>query len=99
MGRRQSIQTGEILQLDSEGNEIYLGRCGGGLSDELRTYYTDEATYPRVWRIRYDDIQIETGALKFPRFESDRTLDNDKTIKECLMSDAIRLARLEKKDD
>lgn len=82
-------------QLDDEGNEVYLGKCGGGLSDEQRTFYTEEATYPRVWRIEYDSIQAKTGSLRFPVFNADRTLSNDKNIEECLMSDKIRQARRE----
>jgi len=86
-------------QLDDDGNEVYLGKCGGGLSDEQRTFYTKEATYPRVWRIEYDSIQDKTGSLRFPVFNADRTLTEDKTIQECLMSDAIKQARQGARDE
>lgn len=86
-------------QLDDDGNEVYLGNCGGGLSDEQRTFYTEEATYPRVWRIEYDSIQAKTGSLRFPVFNADRTLIGDKTYDECLMSDAIKRARQEQENE
>ena len=43
--------------------------------------------------IKYDLIQPKTGALRFPRFDVDRTLIGDKEISECLLSDEIKLAR------
>jgi len=86
-------------QLDDDGNEVYLGLCGGGLSDKQRTYYTDEADYPRVWKIEYDALQLETGSLRYPVLYSDRTIIGDKDIEECLMSDAIKQARQEKEDE
>lgn len=89
-----------LYQLDDEGNEIYLGNCGGGLTDDQKTFYTNKNLYPRVWRIEYDSIQNKTGSLRFPVFNADRTLSNDKNINECVMSDAIKLARsLENEDE
>lgn len=80
-----------IYQIDND-EEVYLGKCGGGLSDELRDFYTN-ASYPRVWRVEYDSIQPGTGALRFPVFGADRTEQGDKRIDECLMSDKIKNAR------
>lgn len=82
-----------LYQLDEDGNEVWLGRCGGGLSDDERTYYTNPSLYPRVWRVKFDSIQDKTGALRFPVFDADRTTIGDKTIEECLLSDASRQAR------
>lgn len=80
-------------QLDDDGNEIFLGKCGGGLSDDLRAYYTNPDIYPRVWRIEFDSIQEKTGALRFPVFNADRTDIGDKSIEECTLSDKSRQAR------
>lgn len=84
-----------VYQLDEDGNEIFLTKCGGGLSDEQRDFYTT-AEYPRVWKIEYDSIQPKSGSLRFPVFNADRTLIGDKDIHECIMSDTIRQARQEK---
>lgn len=85
-------------QLDEEGNEVFLGKCGGGLSDELREFYTN-ASYPRVWRIEYDSAQPGTGALQFPRFSADRTELGDKEMHECLLSEQIKLAKEQELED
>ena len=82
-----------IYQIDDDENAICLGKCGGGLSDAQRDFYTDVSKFPRVWRIEYDSIQPKTGKLRFPVFNADRTLSNDKQMSECLMSDAIKAAR------
>jgi len=86
-------------QLDDDGNEVFLAKCGGGLSDEQREFYTNKATYPRVWRIEYDSIQAKTGSLRFPVFAGDRTLTGDKQTTECLMSDVIKHARKANEDE
>jgi ATP-dependent DNA ligase len=93
---KNKIKNVTIYQLDAQGNEIYLGKCGGGLSDEQREFYTDESKFPRVWRIEYDSIQPKTGSLRFPVFNADRTSIGDKSIEECFMSDAILKARKQK---
>lgn len=93
-GKVKSVFT---YQLEN-GEEVFLGKCGGGLSDEQRDFYTT-AEYPRVWRVEYDAIQPETGALRYPVFNADRTLTGDKSLEECLMSDAVKLAREEENED
>lgn len=80
-----------LYQLENN-QEVFLAKCGGGLSDEQRDFYTT-ADYPRVWRVEYDSIQPKTGSLRFPVFSSDRTLTGDKDIHECILSDAIKHAR------
>jgi len=87
------IKSAALYQLDEGGKEVYLGNCGGGLSDKQKDFYTDKTLYPRVWRVEYDSIQPKTGSLRFPVFNADRTLTGDKRINECLMSDAITQAR------
>lgn len=84
-------------QLDEEGNEVFLAKCGGGLTDEQREYYTS-AEFPRVWRVEYDSIQPGTGALRFPVFNADRTSSGDKQLNECLMSEDIKKAKEQEKD-
>jgi ATP-dependent DNA ligase len=79
-------------QLDENGDEIYISKVGGGLSDAQREFYTT-AEYPRVWSIKFDSIQEKTGSLRFPVFVRDRTLDGDKEVRECLMSEEIKQAR------
>lgn len=87
-----SVATYQIL----DDKEIFLGNCGGGLSDEQRKFYAS-ADFPRVWRILYDSLQPETGALRHPRFNLDRTLTGDKNVNECLMDDRTKRARKAKK--
>lgn len=89
---KNKVKSVYIYQIDENGNEVFLGKCGGGLSDQQRDFYTS-SEYPRVWCIEYDSIQPGTGSLRFPVFKSDRTSNNDKLIEECLMSDAIKKAR------
>lgn len=93
-GKVKSVFT---YQLENE-KEVFLGKCGGGLSDEQRDFYTT-AEYPRVWKIEYDAIQPGTGALRYPVFNDDRTLIGDKDIDECFMSDVVKLAREEENED
>jgi hypothetical protein len=90
------IKNAFIYQIQN-GEEVFLGRCAGGLSDKQRDFYTDHSLFPRVWRIEYDSIQPETGSLRYPVFNADRTLIGDKSIEECVMSDAIEQARKQEK--
>jgi len=80
-----------IYQLLND-EEVFLGKCGGGLSELQREFYTT-ATYPRVWRIEYSAVQPKTGKLRFPVFNADRTIIGDKNISECDMSNDIINAR------
>jgi len=80
-----------LYQLEN-GKEVYLGKCGGGLTDEQREYYTT-AEYPRVWRVKYDALQPGTGSLRYPVFDADRTMIGDKDVGECLLSEEIKAAR------
>ncbi len=93
------VKSVALYQIDESGNEVCLGNCGGGLSEKQRDFYTNKSLFPRVWRVEYDSIQNKTGALRFPVFNADRTLTGDKTIKECLMSDAIKQAREQEEDE
>ena len=93
-GKVKSVFIYQLL----EGEEVFLGKCGGGLSDEQRDFYTT-ASYPRVWRIEYDSVQPKTGSLRFPVFNADRTLTEDKSIEECVMSDAIKQARTQENEE
>ena len=89
----QNFKSVLCSQLDSNGEEVGLGNCGGGFSDKLRLRYTDPSPFPRVWRIEYDSIQPGTGALRYAEFKVDRTDMGDKLIEECLMSDSVKKAR------
>lgn len=86
------VKSVHLYQLDENGEEVFLAKCGGGLSDEQRDFYTT-AKYPRVWRVEYDSIQPKTGSLRFPVFNADRTFAGDKDVKECIMSEQIIQAR------
>jgi len=86
-----------VYQLDENGMEIALGKCGGGLTDKQRDFYSEKDMFPRVWRIEYDSIQPKTGSLRYPVFNADRTLSGDKLSEECLMSDTIKQARKQEK--
>jgi len=90
---KNKIKNVFLYQLDKDGKEVYISKCGGGLSDEQRSFYTDTKKFPRVWKIEYDSIQPGTGSLRYPEFYDDRTLLGDKTMEECCMSDAIKLAK------
>lgn len=81
-----------LYQINDEGEEVFLTKCGGGLSDSQRDFYTT-ADYPRVWRVEYDSIQPKTGSLRYPVFNADRTSAGDKAVEECTFSDDIRNAR------
>lgn len=90
---KNKIKNVFLFQLDADGKEVYLGKCGGGLTDAQRDFYTDVDKFPRVWKVEYDSIQPNTGSLRFPVFKDDRTLIGDKSLDECMMSDAIKQAR------
>jgi ATP-dependent DNA ligase len=82
-----------------DGQEVFLGKCGGGLSEEQRKIYADPLLFPRAWRIKYDFAQPGTGKLRFPVFMLDRTTEGDKDLKECDMADDVKAAREEEADD
>jgi len=88
-GRVKSVY---LYQLDDDGNETFICKCGGGLSDMQRSFYTT-ASYPRVWRIEYDSVQVKTGSLRFPIFNADRTIIGDKSVDECFLSEEIKESR------
>ena len=81
------------------GEEVFLGKVGGGLSEDLRKFYTDVSLFPRVWTIKYEFAQPGSGKLRFPVFMRDRTTNGDKDIKECQMSDEIIAAREEGEEE
>jgi ATP-dependent DNA ligase len=66
-----------------EDKEIFLGKVGGGLSEDDRKYYTDTKLFPRCWCIELDSFQPKSGKARFPVFNLDRTLCDDKSIEEC----------------
>ncbi|MFA5024282.1 MAG: hypothetical protein WC523_04960 [Patescibacteria group bacterium] len=78
-----------------DGEEVFLGHCGGGLSEELRKFYTNPKIFPRVWVIKYEFAQPGTGKLRFPVFMEDRTTIGDKSYEECVISEEIIEAREE----
>jgi len=89
---RRNLKSVFCYQVDENGMEVFLGKCGGGLSDDERVRYTDTSLYPRVWRIEFDSIQDKTGALRYPVFSVDRTDSGDKLISECLLSQKSKKA-------
>jgi len=66
-----------------DGEKFFLGKVGGGLSEELRDFYANESLFPRVWCVKFDKFQDKSGKLRFPVFVSDRTISGDKEISEC----------------
>ena len=82
-----------------DGKEMWLGKVGGGLSEELRKYYTDPKLYPLVWTLKYEFAQPGSGKLRFPVYLRDRTAIGDKTVEECLMSEEIIAARQEEEEN
>jgi len=81
-----------LYQIDKEGKEFYVGKCGGGLTDEQREFYANTGEWPRCWEVEYDSIQPGTGSLRFPVFVRDRTLNKDKNTEECIISEDIQKA-------
>ena len=82
-----------------DGKEVFVSKCGGGLKDSERDFYTNELIWPRVWQIEYSSIQPGTGSLQHPEFKSDRTILGDKDVSECVMSKAIQEARQQEQED
>lgn len=91
-GKNKDVVGNVFLYQLLDGQEVFLGKCGGGLSDFQRKFYTT-AEYPRVWRVEFSAVQPKTGKLRFPVFNADRTLAGDKGIKECDMDPRIKAAR------
>jgi len=75
---------GQLHQINSKGEEVYIGECGGGLDDDQRKRYAKKSLFPRVWCVEYAG-RTESGSLRFPVFNADRTDIGDKDIEECLM--------------
>lgn len=73
---------GEMYQTH-EGKEIFLGKVGGGLSEDQRKRYTDPKLFPRCWCVELDSFQPKSGKLRFPVFNADRTDQGDKSVEEC----------------
>lgn len=85
------IKSAFVYQIQ-DGVEVHLGKCGGGLDDPQRDFYTT-AEYPRVWKIEYDGVHPGTGHLRYAVFNADRTLTGDKSINECIINNKIKKAR------
>jgi hypothetical protein len=76
-----------------DGKEVFISKCGGGLTDANRELYTNVDLFPRVWEVEYSSIQPGTGSLQHPEFKEDRTTLGDKDLDECEMSSEIKAAR------
>jgi hypothetical protein len=59
--------------------EVKVGKCGGGLTDEQVTQFADPASYPMVWEIEFAEW-TEDGSIQFPVFLRVR---DDKDANEC----------------
>ena len=92
-GKNKDVVGNVFLYQLENGEEIFLGKVGGGLTDEQRKFYTDIKKFPRVWRVEFSSVQPGTGKLRFPVFNADRTLAEDKTIEECDIDPRIKEAR------
>ena len=92
-GKNKDVVGNVFLYQLLDGQEVFLGKCGGGLSDGQRKYYTNAKLYPRVWRVEFSSVQPKTGKLRFPVFNADRTFIGDKTIEECDIDPGIKAAR------
>ena len=78
---------------------MFLGKCGGGLSEKLMEHYANPSLFPRVWTLEYEYAHPGTGKLRFPEFIRDRTTDGDKDLAECKMSEEIIAAREEGEEE
>jgi hypothetical protein len=61
--------------------EVYVGKCGGGLTDAQVLEYADLSIYPMVWEIEFAEW-TEDGSIQFPVFLRVR---DDKQMNECTL--------------
>jgi len=86
-----------IYQINDDGKEIFICKCGGGFTDEDREKYSNSKIFPLVFQIEFDSIISKTGSLRFPVFIRER---KDKNINECVLDDRIIAAKsIEELDD
>ena len=59
--------------------KVFVGKCGGGLSDADVVKYADTSLYPMVWEVEFDSW-TKNGSIEFPVKVGER---DDKTPEEC----------------
>ena len=83
---RGMVGSVSLYQHNAAGELVYVCECGGGITDEFRSLYSDPASYPLVLTVEYAERTFisegdKTNALTFPRVVAVRT---DKETTECL---------------
>lgn len=73
--------------------EVEIGKCGGGMSDEQRAKLADPSLYPQVWRIEFESW-THKGSFRHPELSQDGIRD-DKDPCECTMDQRPPLEDLE----
>lgn len=75
-----------LYQRDSDGNEVFICKCGNGFTQEFIETNSDVADWPKVLKVKYNARTYiskgdKTNALQFPRMVEIR---EDKSIVECI---------------
>jgi len=75
-----------LYQLDSDGNEVFICKCGNGVDEDFIFNNSDFHHWPKVLKVKYNARTYvskggKTNALQFPRVLEVR---EDKTIDECI---------------
>lgn len=78
-----------LYQLDENGNEVFISKCGGGFDEKTRDKYSNKKLYPLVFQIEFSEIMPKTGSLRFPVFIRER---QDKKACECDLDIKIKNA-------
>lgn len=83
---RNQVGSVSLYQYTGEGDLVFICHCGGGITDEFRTKYSDPGVYPLVLKVEYTDrtyksMGDKTNALTYPRVVEVR---EDKDPEECI---------------
>ena len=64
-----------------KGEEVYVGKCGGGLNAEDVVRFANPKLYPMVWAVEFSSW-TKDGSFQFPELVRVR---DDKTCEECTL--------------
>jgi len=79
---RKSVGVGSVfcyLWDPEKEEEVYVGKCGNGLSEEAVLKYADPKLYPMVWQIGFA-TWTKSGSFEHPKLLMER---DDKELEEC----------------
>jgi len=80
---KKSVGVGAVFAylLDEKGEEVFISKVGGGLTDEDVRRFADPSLYPMVWEVAFATVTTK-GSLEFPEFIRVR---DDKQMNECTL--------------